>query len=137
MIHTNLGYMMTSLIITIDALETKIAVCEHNQGATEEVMTFKASIAELRKHVDYLISTDISMVFVTKEIQGMTQIPYNKTREEYRTKKAANHKSEAEADKEILEEYVDAAFRNMSETEELLIDVVVQDSLENALFWIV
>lgn len=53
---------------TIDSLMARIAVYEHNQGATKEVTTLKVGIVELRKHVHYLKSTNIYMVFWTVQI---------------------------------------------------------------------
>ncbi|KAG5570843.1 hypothetical protein H5410_060609 [Solanum commersonii] len=46
MIRTHLADAVKTLSTTIDALAVRIAVCEQIQGATEEVTTLKAAIAE-------------------------------------------------------------------------------------------
>jgi len=68
MIERSLTNVMTPLSVFIDALATRIAVCEKGQGATNEVMALKAAIAELRNDVDQLKSTDMSMIFGTVKI---------------------------------------------------------------------
>uniref|UniRef100_M1DVK2 Polyprotein protein n=1 Tax=Solanum tuberosum TaxID=4113 RepID=M1DVK2_SOLTU len=63
MIQNALVDAVTPLTTIIYALAASIAVCEHNQGAKDEVTTLKATIAELRKDVNHLKYTDVSMVF--------------------------------------------------------------------------
>ncbi|KAG5610163.1 hypothetical protein H5410_021444 [Solanum commersonii] len=46
-IHIAVTNAITPLSTTIATLVARIAVCEHNQGATEEVTALKAAIAEL------------------------------------------------------------------------------------------
>uniref|UniRef100_M1DE64 Polyprotein protein n=1 Tax=Solanum tuberosum TaxID=4113 RepID=M1DE64_SOLTU len=57
-----------------------ISIKMHDQGATEEVTSLKAAIAELKKDVDYLKSTDISMIFGTMEVPDVPKMPHTATR---------------------------------------------------------
>lgn len=52
MIQTSLGDVVTLLSTAIDALAENIEVCERGQGATEEMTTLKAVIAELRRNIN-------------------------------------------------------------------------------------
>ena len=54
--------------VTIDALISTIAVCEHGQATTEEVTTLKADIVALKRDVDQLNSKNISIILKMVEI---------------------------------------------------------------------
>ncbi|KAG5580060.1 hypothetical protein H5410_050687 [Solanum commersonii] len=88
------------LLLLPDLHSPRIAVCECGQGATEEVIALKAAIAELKRDVDQLKSTNMSMIFGTVEIPDMpaaTDVPMTTIEDEIRVEEVVVAKSEAEA----------------------------------------
>ncbi|XP_049391519.1 uncharacterized protein LOC125855911 [Solanum stenotomum] len=105
MILASLDDVVILLSATIYAITAWIAVCEHGQGATEEVTTLKATIAALRRDVDQLKSSDMSMIFGTMEIPDVPvdpAMPPPTTCEDVRVEEAANTESEEKTDEEML-----------------------------------
>ncbi|KAG5572453.1 hypothetical protein H5410_062219 [Solanum commersonii] len=112
MIQTPLVDVVTPLSTTIDPLPVRIAMYECGQGATEEVMAQKGVIPVLRRDADQLKSTDISMIFRMMEIPDATDPEF-----------------EAETNEPRLEVAEEASYEGLTETEEAMVDAVVQTPL--------
>ncbi|KAG5631159.1 hypothetical protein H5410_002876 [Solanum commersonii] len=85
-----------------------------------------ATTAELKKDVDYLKSTDISMIFGTVKAPDAPEKPQNAARHGDGMVHIVDPESKAETDEEIFEE---ATSDDKIETEEIMINVAVQASL--------
>uniref|UniRef100_M1DKH5 Putative plant transposon protein domain-containing protein n=1 Tax=Solanum tuberosum TaxID=4113 RepID=M1DKH5_SOLTU len=111
------------------ALVARIAVCEHKKGSTSEIRFLKAAIAKLRKYVNHLKATDVSMVFGTVEILAMLERPQITTGYGDKAKQTEYSGAEAETDEEMFE---GVTLNDIEETEEIMIDIDVQASLAKA-----
>lgn len=109
MIRTTLADIVTPLSTTVDALADNIKVCEYNQLYKEEVMALEVVIAELRKDMDYLKSTYISMVIGVVETLDVPEMCQTTTRHENRLEKATEIELYEETNDEMFEEKEETA----------------------------
>ncbi|XP_049364534.1 uncharacterized protein LOC125829340 [Solanum verrucosum] len=101
MIERALTATLTPLSVSINDLAIRIYVCMRGHVATHEVTALKTVIAELRKDVDQLKFTDMSMIFGTMEIPDMpcdSNVPPATARDEVQVHELAAAESEAETD---------------------------------------
>ncbi|KAG5590190.1 hypothetical protein H5410_040704 [Solanum commersonii] len=95
-------------------------------------MALKAAIIMLRRDVDQLKSTNMSMIFGTMEITHVLvepDIPLATTEDDVRVEEVVDPESKVETDEEMLEVAGEASYEGLTETEEAMIDATVQTSL--------
>ncbi|XP_049378081.1 uncharacterized protein LOC125842820 [Solanum stenotomum] len=128
MIQTSLSDAVTPLSVTIDSLAARITVYERGQGVTDEVTTLKAAIAALRRDVDQLKFTDMSMIFGMVEIPDVPvepDMPATTTKDDVRVEEAADPESEVETDNEMIGVDDEASYEGLTETEEAMVDAAM------------
>ncbi|XP_049347850.1 uncharacterized protein LOC125812389 [Solanum verrucosum] len=126
MILTARADAVTTLSAAIDALVATISVCERGQRDTEEVTTLKAVIVVLRSDVDQLTSTDMPKIFGMVEIPDVPDKHLATTGDKCRVEETTNMEFEAETDEEIIEVVEETLYEGLTETEEAMVDEVVQ-----------
>lgn len=76
-------------------------MCEHGQGATEEVTNVKAIIVAFMSDVEQMKSTNMSMIFCMVEIPDVAvepEMPQTTTKDDVRVEDVTDPESEAETD---------------------------------------
>jgi len=134
MIERVLTASVTPLSVSIDTLAARIAVCEQGQGAIDEVTDLMAAIVKLRKDVDQMKSTYMSMIFGTVDIPDMPadmEVPLATIGEEVRAEGVVAAESEVETDKEQLSVDEEATYEGLTGVEEAMVQSAVQTSLRD------
>ncbi|KAK4733654.1 hypothetical protein R3W88_007915 [Solanum pinnatisectum] len=124
--------------LALDALTVRVAACEQTSGAIEEVTALKTDITELRKDVDYLKSTDMSMLFGTMEILDMpsvdipicSDVPPATTEDETKTDDAVAD-SKAEMDEEQFDVREEAVYNDLIDLEGAMFETMRHASLQD------
>jgi len=137
MIERALTTVVTPFRELIDGIVSRTEVCERGHRATHEVTVLKAAIAELRRDVDQLKSTNMSMIFGTVEIPddldidipACSDVPPATTGDEVRADDAAAE-SEAETDDDQLGVQEETVFEGLTEVDEAMVHAV-QTSLRD------
>ncbi|XP_049385472.1 uncharacterized protein LOC125849431 [Solanum stenotomum] len=106
MVERDILAALTPLRVSIDTLTARVETYKSLQGATSEVTSLRAEVANLRKDVDYLKSTDFTSLFeLTEDRNALTisKMPPATTRD-VPIDNIATDESEAETDEEHLGE---------------------------------
>ncbi|KAG5631613.1 hypothetical protein H5410_003330 [Solanum commersonii] len=136
MIEAVILAILIPLQIFIDILTTRVEVCENRQGGTSEIPTFKAKVAELRKDIYYLKSTDFTLLIgVADDMDApdTSEIPLATIEEVPRDERVVED-SNAETDEEKIEileekESIYGDLSDLAEAEKAMVNTVVQASL--------
>uniref|UniRef100_M1DYC6 Polyprotein protein n=1 Tax=Solanum tuberosum TaxID=4113 RepID=M1DYC6_SOLTU len=125
-----MGQLAHSADCQVAKLETSIPNMIQT-ALTDAVTPLRASIDALEARIE-LKATDMSMVFGTMEILDVPEMPPTTTENEYIMEQTAE--SEPDTDEGMLEETERATNEDLTETEEAMIDAVVQASMANTPF---
>ncbi|KAK4707298.1 hypothetical protein R3W88_033145 [Solanum pinnatisectum] len=131
MIEAAILAALSPLQTSIDTLTTRVEACESKQGETSEVMTLKVEVANLRKDVDYLKSTNYtSLLEVVDDVDApeTLEIPPATTGDVHRDDTTVDE-SETETDEEQIEVREDIIYGDLPYLEETIVQSVIQTSL--------
>ncbi|XP_049353573.1 uncharacterized protein LOC125818091 [Solanum verrucosum] len=122
---------LTPLRASIGTLTARVDTCESRQGETSEVTALKVEVADLRKDVDYLKSTDFtSLLEATDDMDALatSEIPPATTRDVHRDDIVVDE-SEAETDEELIKLRKESIYEDLPDLEEMIVQSVIQTSL--------
>ncbi|KAK4731574.1 hypothetical protein R3W88_024562 [Solanum pinnatisectum] len=106
----------------IDTLTMRFEACERRQGATSKVTALKAEVADLRKDVDYLKSTNFTSLLEAADdldVPKTSEIPPATTGDVHRDE-AAFDESDVETDEEQIEIREESIYRDLPDLEDIL-----------------
>uniref|UniRef100_M1DQH1 Polyprotein protein n=1 Tax=Solanum tuberosum TaxID=4113 RepID=M1DQH1_SOLTU len=132
MIEVAILAVLSPLQTSIDTLTMRVKACKSRQGVTSKVSALKVEVADLRKVVDYLKSTNfISLIQAADDVDApkTSGIPRDTTGDAHRDEHTVGE-SDAETDEEKIGVKEENIFRDLTD----LAGKVVQTSpVENSM----
>ncbi|KAG5599407.1 hypothetical protein H5410_030777 [Solanum commersonii] len=116
----------------IDDLIARVTACESRQGESSKVTTTKVEVADLRKDVDYLKSTDFtSLLEATNDVDTQRLLIFLRTPPVMYIRMAyiEAYESEAETDEEEIKVREENIYGDMPDLKETIVQSVIQTSL--------
>ncbi|KAK4716547.1 hypothetical protein R3W88_014885 [Solanum pinnatisectum] len=127
MIESAILAALTPLRSSNDDLTVRVATCERQQGEFSQVTTLKVEVADLKKDVDYLKSTDFTSLLEVADnmdAPASSEIPPFTTGDVPVDDMAADE-SKIETDEEQIEVRKESIYRDFLDLEETIVQSVI------------